>query len=278
MMKRNSIAIPALVIGSLLALGCAEGTIDDAIGDIDTIQKIDERDTEEIVNNLIDVGFPQNDIEVRDDGSVLVGGDAFVTLEASREMLGVDREGDVLKQYRTTNLVSSPRTISVIGYTGGSQALDSTMRTGLQWAINNYNRLNIGLTFTLTFGTNYQAFDIVVYRGGSGAGGSAGFPSGGEPYGFVEILSGTSSYGTNVVEHVMTHEIGHAIGFRHTDYFNRSISCGSGGNEGDGGVGAIHIPGTSTGADMNSIMLSCFSSSENGEFGSGDITALEYLY
>ena len=76
----------------------------------------------------------------------------------------------------------------------------------------------------------------------------------------------------------MTHEIGHCLGLRHTDYFNRSLSCGSGGNEGDGGVGANHIPGTPTGFDANSIMLACFSSSEDGEFGPFDIKALEYLY
>ena len=52
----------------------------------------------------------------------------------------------------------------------------------------------------------------------------------------------------------------------------------TGGNEGSGGVGAIHIPGTPTGFDPNSIMLSCFSSSEDGEFGPFDVTALEFLY
>ena len=50
------------------------------------------------------------------------------------------------------------------------------------------------------------------------------------------------------------------------------------GNEGDGGVGAVHIPGTPTGIDANSIMLACFGSGEDGEFGSYDVTALEYLY
>ena len=47
------------------------------------------------------------------------------------------------KQYRTNNLVSSPRTVNVIGYTGGSQALSSKQRTALQYAIGNYNALEI---------------------------------------------------------------------------------------------------------------------------------------
>jgi hypothetical protein len=185
--------------------------------------------------------------------------------------------GAVGEQYRTNNLVGSPRTISVIGYTGGSNALTSKMRTALQQAIDNYNALNMGLSFTLTFAANTNA-DIVVYRVGGSAGGVAGFPSGGNPYKWVQIFSQTNNYSTDVNEHVITHEIGHCLGLRHTDYFNRSLSCGSGGNEGAGSDGANHIPGTPTGFDANSIMLSCFSSSENGEFGSFDVTALETLY
>jgi hypothetical protein len=113
----------------------------------------------------------------------------------------------------------------------------------------------------------------------SGTGGSAGFPSGGNPYGTINIGTGLQSYSNDVNEHVITHELGHCIGFRHSDYYNRAISCGSGGNEGTAGVGAILIPGTpSTAVVGGSIMNSCFRSTETGEFTSSDITALNYLY
>lgn len=243
--------------------------------------------SEEVLAQFIDIGFDVSDIELINKKNELTGKvtrgylleqDMFVPVEQLQEMVNSDFFGQ-LEQYRTNALVSSSNyNIDIIGYTGGSYALDNTMRTALQWAVNNYNRLNIGLNFNLSYGTNYGNKDIVVYKVSGGGGGSAGFPSGGKPYKWVQIQSGTSSYGTNVVEHVITHEIGHSVGFRHTDYFDRSISCGSGGNEGSAGVGAIHVPGTPTGADMNSIMLACFSSSEDGEFGSYDITALEYLY
>ncbi len=75
------------------------------------------------------------------------------------------------------------------------------------------------------------------------------------------------------------HEIGHTMGFRHSDYYNRSLSCGTGGNEGSAGVGAILIPGTpSTATVGGSVMNSCFRSSETGEFTSTDVTALQTLY
>lgn len=244
---------------------------------------------DQIMSQFTELGFDVSDIDIvtghglngGQEQSYLLEGDIVITRENFADMLesGIDHKGPVGEQYRTTNLVSTPRTINVIGYTGNnSNGLDSKMRTALQWAVDNYNRLNTNLNFTLTFGTNYNSYDMVVYRVSGPGGGSSGFPSGGAPYKWVQIQSGTSNYNTNVVEHVMTHEIGHSVGLRHTDYFNRSLSCGSGGNEGDGGVGAIHIAGTPTGFDANSIMLACFGSGEDGEFGYYDVVSLESLY
>jgi len=191
---------------------------------------------------------------------------------------GMDLYGGVeSEQYRTNNLVSSPRVINVIGYTGSGNALSSKMQTALQWAINNYNRLNIGLTFNLTFGTDYQSKDIVVYQVQGAAGGMAGFPENGNPYKWVQIFSGIDSYSTNVIEHVTTHEIGHCLGLRHTDWWSRQ-SCGSSSGESANPTGAIHIPGTPSNYDATSLMKACFSGSEDGEFNSNDKIALEYLY
>jgi hypothetical protein len=231
-------------------------------------------ETDEIIDNLVQAGFPIDDIMIVD-GDVYVGRDAHVTLEASREMIQVV-PGSSEEQYRTTNLVSSSKVKICINPTSSFNSY-SRLSAGLNLAIANYNALN--LFFDLVRGPASGCNANISARTMSGTGGSAGFPSGGNPYGTINIGVGLQSYSDNVNEHVITHELGHCLGLRHSDYYNRSISCGSGGNEGSAGVGAIHIPGTPTTASVGgSVMNSCFRSTESGEWTSSDRTALNYLY
>ena len=228
---------------------------------------------QEIIDNLVEAGFPTDDIMVVD-GKVYVGRDAHVTLEASREMIGPVAAGE--EQYRTNNLVGTSVTKICVVPTS-SFASYSRLSEGLDLAIANYNSQNLRLTFARGSASDCTA--TITAKTASGVGGSAGFPSGGKPYGTINIGTGLQSYSADVNEHVITHELGHCIGFRHSDYYDRSISCGSGGNEGSAGVGAILIPGTPSTAKVGgSIMNSCFRSTENGEFTSSDKTALDYLY
>ncbi|MCI0569440.1 MAG: zinc-dependent metalloprotease [Myxococcaceae bacterium] len=232
-----------------------------------------QTENQEIVSNLIEAGFPADDIMVVDD-AVYVGRDAHVTLEASREMLQPSDGSE--EQYRTTNLVSTSVTKICVNPTTQFNKL-SRLSQGLDLAIENYNAL--GLNFIMVRGPAADCSANITAKTAGGVGGSAGFPSGGLPYGTINIGTGLKNYSVDVNEHVISHELGHCIGFRHSDYFNRSISCGTGGDEGQSTVGAIHISGTPTGATVGgSVMNSCFRSTETGEWTSSDITALNALY
>jgi len=258
MFKRSSLFVAVCIVALTFGCGADPGEADE---------------TGEIIANLVEAGYPRGDIMVVD-GLVYVGRDAHVTLQASREMLLTPAGPE---QYRTRNLVSSSRTKICINPTATFNSY-SRLSQGLDLAIENFNALS--LTFDFARGPNQPGCHAnITARTVSGVGGSAGFPYGGRPYGTINIGTGLQGYSVDVNEHVITHELGHCIGLRHSDYYNRSISCGSGGNEGSAGVGAIHIPGTPTTATVGgSIMNACFRSSETGEFSSSDIIALETLY
>ena len=254
---RNNLArsIIALAVSGTLTFGC-------------TAQPTD---SQEIVDNLLQAGFPADDILVVGD-AVYVGRDAEVTLAASREML--ESTSTTQEQYRTTNTVSTSVTKICVdgpGFTG-------VFSTALDLAIQNYEELP--LTFSMARAPSTGcSFTINAVIDPNMNGGVAGFPSGGYPYASITIGGQLSQYGVDTIEHVITHELGHTIGFRHSDYYNRSISCGVGGDEGQAGIGAIHIPGTPTYAVLGgSFMNSCFRASETGEMTGSDVTALLAMY
>jgi hypothetical protein len=227
----------------------------------------------EIVDNLEQAGFPAGDIMVVN-GKVYVGRDAEVSLAASREMLQTGDSSE--EQYRTNNLVSTSLTkICIDGST-----FTGVFSTALDYAIQNYNELPLSFALARTPSSGCSFTINAVFLPGV-IGGLSGYPSGGLPYSTIKIGDGLASFSVDTIEHVITHEIGHTIGFRHSDYYDRRISCGTDDdpNEGDGGVGAIHIPGTPTSAAVGgSIMNSCFRPVESGEFTGADVTALRALY
>jgi hypothetical protein len=233
-----------------------------------------QAENQEILSNLMEAGFRADDIRIIDD-AVYQGHDAHVTLQASREMLQPG-EGSQ-EQYRTTNLVSIPAVRKICVNPTSTFNLYTRLSQGLDLALANYNAL--GLCFTMVRGPATGCNANITAATMSGTGATSGYPSNGLPYGQITIGVGLNSYSVDVNEHVITHELGHTLGLRHSDFYNQAISCGSSVNEGAAGVGAIHIPGTPTTSTVGgSIMNACFRSTEAGEFTSSDIAALKYLY
>lgn len=230
-------------------------------------------ENEQTVSNLVEAGFPASDIRIFED-AVYVGNDAHVSLLASQEMLQPG-EGSQ-EHYRTTNVVSKSLTKICINPTSTFNSY-ARLSEGLNLAIANYNAL--GLCFTMVRGPSTGCSATITATTMPGVSGSSGFPSGGRPYGQISIGTGLNSYSADMNEYVITHELGHAFGLRHSDFYYQAVSCNTGGNEGTAGIGAIHIPGTPTTATYGgSIMNACPRNPETGEFTSTDIIALTALY
>jgi hypothetical protein len=233
--------------------------------------------SQDVLDKIYELGFGNKNVTLHPEG-YLVEGDIVITKEdlnstPDRKLIRVGDE----EQYRTTNTVTGlPRNITIRVASG----LPSSYVTAGDAAISRYKALGLRITFSrVTSGGN-----IVISAAPSGAGylASAGFPSsGGNPYNSVLVnRSYLDTWNANTVTSIITHEVGHCIGYRHTDYANRAYSCGgSAVNEGQAGVGAILVPGTpSTNAVAGSWMLACIGNGVNRPFIGSDITALNYVY
>ncbi len=278
-MRRINNLLSLAVIAGITLVSCSDGE-SPVVDDLSV--------PNEVVAKIAALGF---NVEIQtptifEDG-YLVEGDIYLTDASIAEMSQPNRLANV-EQYSTNNLVSTNgnRVITIYAPTG-RKGYSAGMLAGLDLAIARYNAENLEISFQRT--SDSRNADIVMKRLSKrderrGVLGSAGFPtSNGDPYGQI-LMSGIleSSYGLSTagIATIIGHEMGHCIGFRHTDYFDRSISCGGGtANEGDGGVGANHIPGTPTGASaaQKSWMLACTDGSDR-PFNNDDKTALDYLY
>jgi len=279
MKKINKVLALTLLFG-LFALSCSEQ---------EDPKKDDLSVSAEVAAQLSALGFDvenQAPMKYDADGKVgfVVEGDIFLTENDLQNMSQGNPVASV-EQYSTDNLVNSSGGRNIAIYV--STRFGSNEVAAVDEAISRYNAENLELTFSRV--SSSGSADIVVNRYNRfyeffGFVAQAGFPTaGGDPYDEV-LMSGVldSRYGFSVdaIASVVAHELGHCIGFRHTDYFDRSISCGgSATNEGDGGVGANLIPGTPSGASLAdaSWMLSCTDGSDR-PFNGDDQTALDYLY
>lgn len=239
---------------------------------------------------IAEAGFDAGWAEKQADGTYLIEGDLGLTKEYLQELANTPYSHNFVvannEHYRTTNVVSTPtsgqRNITVRLGSG----FNSFFGPGLDASLARYNNLNLKIRFTrVTTGGNLviSASNLGTSGGGCILGRASGFPSGGNPSSGFTLSNSTCANNffnsSAKADEVIMHEIGHCIGFRHTDYTTRK-SCGQNSNEGTAGIGAVYIPGTPTASQVSSTsahwMMACTNS--NPAITNEDVTALNYVY
>lgn len=193
-------------------------------------------------------------------------------------ILPLESDDQAEKLIRTRNLVRVPnlgrRTLRVVG----GNRLPENAKIGLRRAVRNFNQLNLRFKMELSFGGGRG--DIrVLYRPNqlNRGGGVAGFPRNGNPFGTVRIGS-TVGLNLRTTERLITHELGHCIGLRHSDFRIR-FKCSNPGNEGAGRIGAIVVPGTNgSGTVIQAVMRSCYSNNTPVNFTNDERRGLQRIY
>lgn len=214
-----------------------------------------------------------SDNVIRLDKGIVVEGDIFISYQ---ELPGVENRRAVQlprsEHYYTGRLVSG----GIIRVTV-DVSLPQKISVAIDSALLRYNNLGLSISFL-----KVNAFPDIAIIGSSISGitGITGFPTISGPSPIIELNTALlSSWRLPSVTSVITHLIGHSIGFHHSDISN--AGCGSFLSVRDSLntiAPAVHIPGTPVGSSANSWMAACISDGINRPFTSADITALNYLY
>ncbi|MEY4930796.1 MAG: hypothetical protein RI909_1520 [Bacteroidota bacterium] len=277
-MKKTFTFLLFLLVGSGVFFSCQDDQ------DINTLDVSDA-----VRGQLIGLGFDViKQAPIKFDQGYLVEGDIYLTDADLASMKRGDKLPEV-EQYSTNNLVNAGagRVITIFAPVGGTNGYSTGMIAGLDLAISRYNAENLNIRFQRVLsstGANIVMSRLTKSQERQGVLGSAGFPTAsGDPYNQIKmsgVLESSYRLTTAGIATIIGHEMGHCIGFRHTDYYNRAISCGGAvSNEGASTVGANLIPGTpaTATASAKSWMLACTDGGDR-PFNNDDKTALNYLY
>ena len=195
-------------------------------------------------------------------------------------------EGDILfpkytlKQARTSYLIPWDKQPNITVRIDNSipNSGDDNWRTEIQQALNDWNNINnCRINFTLTTSTTA---DITIRSDGgvlpNYALAAAEFPVYGQPGSQIRInldFYSNMTMSTGQKRYNIVHELGHCIGFRHTNWYGLG--------EGSGSSGLHNIPGTPTtgsNPDPNSVMNGGTALNSWNGFSTHDINAAQYLF
>lgn len=259
MNSKKSFARSLFFVLSLFILGCNKEELIPHDGDIPENVKY-----ESVMDIILAMGYDSEDIEEYDD-FYLVEGDIMFP----RDLSFYQQNQGGTKQLQSASLVSLTNVASMAVFVDASIPTSGTdnWRSAVSLAINDWN----GITCTKVFfteATSIATADIVVKSDNGtlndGVLASAGFPSSNQP--FNQVLVNLNSLSNMTIlegqkRYIMVHELGHCIGFHHTD----------------GGAG-IHITGTAI-VDPQSVMNAGASTIPSwSSFSTNDMKAVQILY
>ncbi len=249
----------AAVLALAALAGCNDSPIESSI----------QAPAEDLAAMVEALGF-RSDM-VQDFGSyVLIEGDIHMTWDELRraQPRSTDPRGPRF-QYRTHNLVGSPKvntiTVDVSGLASqpGWQTAAREALTHWSGIANSYVRMVEAGPADITVSTTCTSSNVAAF---------ASFPSGGNPGStvFVNTCFGwTTSHAQRV--HNMVHELGHTLGFRHSNYVQMGESAGT--------DGANHIPGTPTSGNASGSVMNGGTALNNwAGFSAADRTAAATVY
>ena len=261
---KNLRTLPALGAAALLALAACSDAPTSA-------PAIDDRQ-DELARQVAALGF-RGDM-VKDFGDyVLVEGDIYLTKAQLAAPAAPPRSGDPLSlrfQYRTTNLVGSPK-VNQITVNLAGLASEPGWQLAAQEALTHWSGISNSYV-RLTETTGAADISVGVTCTSSNVAAYASFPSGGNP-GSTIYVNSCFAYATSHAQklHNMVHEFGHTLGFRHSNYVQMGESAGT--------EGAVHVPNTPTsGNDPGSVMNGGTALNSWAGFSAGDLTAARTLY
>lgn len=314
----------ALFITSLLMLSCQKDGMDE-------VPNQNESVSQDILEKIAAIGYSVNDVQPietkRNGKGYVVEGDIILHEKDFDAEPGASIRIAEVEQYRTNLLpvfgssYYSTRLGQMVYRKEQITVLLEDDFANVYWdalreAANRYNAVS-GLRFTILpylennpDGTlNPRNPDITISSVNEGYLAAAGSPRevtyttrGGtvyteiEPYNEILVSPATiGAEGFNHIATILSHEIGHCIGFRHTDYFNRRYSCGveykldangnvvpTNPNEDiefpNNNPGSVHIPGTPTDEVEGSWMLACIDDGVNRPLVNNDRVALREIH
>lgn len=235
-----------------------------------------------VIEYIKRLGYHESEIRDIDDNYYLVDGDILFVKDA-KPSFSIFGDGPKTKQSGTSNYVGyniQPNVTVRIDPSLSAYTAEITAALAIWNSV-----INTRLKFSLTTSTN-QHILISHLNLGTGGCGAAAFPMNGLP-GTRVYLNANEMAGMSVAQRqgLAAHELGHAIGFRHTNW----QADGENQTGTDPGTGAkfhaVNILGTPGGSnpDPNSIMnsgsgIASCSDMVNTTLSSYDIVAFQFLY